>query len=206
MRRRIQHGFLINLMMQSTRGCQKHFKHHLWYRRRLILYRILSRFRIWPQNWPRRSHLRAQEQVWNWGFECLNWPPNTKVVFEGFLTPLLYVFLTKFQFFNSQNQFKLLTKYFPSCLYVFSTFVSLFIDVDWPKSKIKWKSSRWFTIPSLCYYFGNGSKVAPSQFSKKKDYWNLQKSSKYIMLRLCKYINIILRQIGVILTNKKVKK
>ena len=93
---------------------------------------------------------------------------TSKLFLRAFWLILYTCFWRNFNFFNSQNQFKLLTKYFSSCLYVCSTFVSLFIDVDWPKSKIKWKSSKWFAIPSLCYHFSNGSKVAPSQFSRKK--------------------------------------
>ena len=43
--------------------------------------------------------------------------------------------------------------------------LSLLLDVDRPRAKIKWKSSWRFAILSTCYDFGNRSKIARSQFS-----------------------------------------
>ena len=71
-----------------------------------ILYRILSRFRIWPQNWPRRSHFRAPPHSFLRLFKsvehCLHYKPFG---FWGFQPKKLNHFLTYFHFNNQVNRF-----------------------------------------------------------------------------------------------------
>ena len=70
----------------DPRPYQRSYRGHLNARREHILYRSLSRFRIWPQNWPRRSHFRAPPQSFLRLYKSVKpWLQNKPFGFWGFL-------------------------------------------------------------------------------------------------------------------------